>query len=127
MNNNLRLFFLWSPRILSILFAGFISLFAMDVFSGHHGFMQTITALIMHLIPTLLIIVVLILSWKWEWIGGIAYIGIGIYYIIMVGFGRISWIMLISGPLFLIGILFLISWFNHDVLRKKKQPEQAQN
>ncbi|TAL67124.1 MAG: hypothetical protein EPN82_16270 [Bacteroidetes bacterium] len=125
MNKTYKTLLLWLPRILSILFAGFISMFAFDVFTGHHGFMQTMTGLIMHLIPTLLIIVVLILSWKWEWIGGIAYIGIGIYYIIMVGFGRFSWIMLISGPLFLIGILFLISWFNHDKLRMRSKPEQV--
>lgn len=121
MNKTLKLLLLWSPRILCIMFATFISLFAMDIFDGSHSFMQTLIGLLMHLIPTILIVGVLILSWRWEWIGAVVYNGLGIFYMLNTGFGKFSWILIISGPLFLIGILFLISWFNHDKLRVKDE------
>ena len=44
----------WAPRILSIIFAGFISLFALDVFNEGHSFWETLLALAVHLIPTAL-------------------------------------------------------------------------
>jgi hypothetical protein len=45
----------WLPRIPGMLFAVFISLFALDVFSEEKGFLQTLIALLMHLIPTFII------------------------------------------------------------------------
>jgi len=120
MNKTVRMLLLWSPRVLCIIFAAFISMFAMDIFDGSHGFLQTIVGLLIHLIPTFLIVAVLLLSWRWEWIGAVVYIGLGIFYALTTGYGRITWILGISGPLLVIGILFLISWFNHDKLRMKE-------
>src|SRR5262249_53398337 len=65
-----RLLF-WTPRVLCLLFAAFISLFALDVFGESRGFWQTALALAMHLIPTFILLAVLALSWRWEWIGGL--------------------------------------------------------
>ena len=123
MNKTVKTLLLWSPRVLCIMFAAFISIFAIDVFDGSHGFLQTIAGLLIHLIPTFLIVGILLLSWRWEWIGAVVYIGLGIFYILTTGYGKIAWIATISFPLFLIGILFLISWFNHDKLRIKEIKE----
>jgi len=103
---------IWTARIMGIAFAAFISIFAMDVFSEGYGFWETLPALFIHLVPTFLVILVLILAWKWEWIGGIIFSVLGIIYIIS-GWGKIDWtaFALISGPLFLIGILFFIGWY----------------
>ena len=67
----------WAPRILCLLFAAFISLFALDVFGENHGFWQTVFALLMHLLPTGLLLVILALSCRWEWIGGILFPALG--------------------------------------------------
>lgn len=40
----------WALRELSILFIGFVSLFALDVFQEAHGFWQVLVGLTMHLI-----------------------------------------------------------------------------
>jgi len=109
----------WMPRILGILFAVFVSIFAFDVFDEGYGFWKTILALLIHLIPTGLILLALIIAWRWEWVGGILFIALGIWYIIAF-WGRfilISYIM-ISGPLFLIAILFLVNWLYRRDLRK---------
>jgi hypothetical protein len=54
---------------LSILFAAFITVFALDVFSEHYGFWETLFALAIHLIPAGLIVVGLAVSWRWELVG----------------------------------------------------------
>jgi len=101
----------WSPRILCILFALFTSIFAFDVFIEHSGIGNILLALLMHLIPTFLIVFVLILSWRREWIGALIFTLLAIFYIVMV-WGRFPLVtyVSISGPLFLIGGLFLINW-----------------
>jgi hypothetical protein len=99
------------------MFAAFISLFALDVFNETQGFQQTITGFLIHLIPTFMIVGVLILSWRREWIGAIVYVGIAVFYAFMINFRRWDWIAVISTPLLVIGILFLVSWLLHDRLR----------
>lgn len=106
-----------TARILSIAFAAFISIFAMDVFSENYGPLKTMIDLFMHLIPSFLVILILIFSWQREWIGGVVYTVLGIFYIIYT-LGKFEWsaYALISGPLFILGILFFISW-----CQRKKQ------
>jgi hypothetical protein len=102
---------LWAPRILTILFSLYLSVFALDVFAEKSGFLQTLTALVLHLIPTFLVIVLLALAWNWEIVGVIAFAGLAIIYIAVM-WGRFPWVVYaaISGPLILISVLFLLSW-----------------
>jgi len=106
----------WTPRILSIIFILFLSLFALDVFEGNSGFWNTFLALLIHLIPIFILIVLLIISWKHEIVGGIAFILGGLLYIILLlirpGFElyKLSWSMIVAGPAFAIGILWILNW-----------------
>ncbi len=70
----------WCPRVLTILFALFLSLFALDVFGEGYSFWQTLIGLVMHLIPTLIILVVLAVSWRWEWVGTVLFAALGLLY-----------------------------------------------
>jgi hypothetical protein len=54
---------LWSPRVLGIGFGVFVSLFALDVFSEGLGVWQTALALLIHLIPTAILVAVLLIAW----------------------------------------------------------------
>ena len=54
----------WAPRVLSVALIVFLSLFALDVFGEVQGFWNTVLALAIHLIPTLVLSVVLILAWR---------------------------------------------------------------
>jgi len=99
----------WTPRILCILFAAFISIFAFDVFDEGHGFWKTAADLGMHLIPTAVVVLVTVLAWRREWIGTLAFFTTGILYCLS-KFRHPSGMLLIAGPQFLIGILFLLSW-----------------
>lgn len=111
---------IWTPRVLCILFAAFISIFAMDVFDEAHGFWQTVAALSMHLIPTAVIVVLTIAAWRFPLVGTVAFLGAGLFYSLTIGANHASWILTISGPLFLIAILFFLGW-----LQKKKAASAA--
>jgi hypothetical protein len=102
--------FKWIPRIICILFAAFISLFALDSFGPGISFWKALPGFLIHMIPTFLIVIVLIFSWKWEWVGGMFFLLLAIAYLIWSSkSGNGS--HLIDIPLFIISMLFFTSWF----------------
>lgn len=114
-----RLLF-WTPRILCLLFAAFISVFALDVFDEHLGFWRTLLALAIHLIPTGLLLLILAAAWRWEWLGALIFPALGGFYIFGC-WGRFPWMtyVIIAGPLFLLGALFLLGWMKRKEIRTK--------
>jgi hypothetical protein len=104
--------------VLCILFAGFLSLFALDVFGEGYGFWNTMLALLIHLIPTGILLIALAISWRWEGLGGILFVALGACYLIGC-WGRFHWsaYLVISGPLFLVGALFVTDWLYRKRLR----------
>jgi len=66
-----RLLF-WSPRILAIALAIFLSLFALEAVNEFHGLWRTALAFSIGLVPALIVVAVLAAAWKWEWIGALA-------------------------------------------------------
>ena len=115
MNTTIKRVLFWLPRVLCILFAIFLSMFALDVFSEGYGFGETILALLIHLIPTILIVIALVIAWRWEGVGAILFIALALFYLVT-SRGE-SWI--ISGPLFLIGALFLFNWIFRAQLKTR--------
>lgn len=118
-----RLIF-WLPRALSIIFILFLSLFSLDVFGNGYNFWQTVQALLIHNIPSIVLLIILLVAWKYELVGTIIYALFGILYFVLVlktilnnGFEwfYLSWVFSISGPAFLVALLFFIGW-----LKKKK-------
>jgi hypothetical protein len=112
----------WVPRILTILFAVFVSVFALDVFAEQLPLWRLVLALLMHLIPTFVLLIVLALAWRWEWVGAAVYFALGVLYIVnFAGRFPLMTYVLIAGPLFLIGGLFAVNWVlrreMHGVLR----------
>jgi hypothetical protein len=120
MKNNTGRILFWTPRILVFLFAIFVSLFALDVFGEGRGFWETVLALLIHLIPTAIILIALVISWRWELIGGILFIGLGLWYILESG-GKAPWSVyaLMAGVPFLVGVLFLVNWRYKSSLRAR--------
>ena len=107
----------WTPRILAILFGLFVSLFALDSFQGNESIWTKLADFAVHLIPVAVYALILVLAWRWEWIGAVLFAALGVLYIFMVGNRHLDWVLLISGPLFLLAALFLVNW-----LRRPARP-----
>lgn len=120
MNMSTKRVLFWAPRVLCILFAMFVSVFALDVFSEGYSFWGTILALLIHLVPTYLVVIALVIAWRWEWVGAILFSALAVFYVI-VAWGRFSLdiYLLISGPLVLIAALFLVNWMYRTELRTR--------
>jgi hypothetical protein len=90
----------------------------LDVFDEGLGLWQTVVALFMHLIPTWLVLAVLAVSWRSEWTGAVLYAALGVLYAYFAVVRRHpEWTLVISGPLFLIGGLFLLNWLYRKQIR----------
>jgi len=115
----------WTPRALSIAFIAFVGSFALDVFGEGRDFSTTVLALVIHLIPALILSAILILAWRWEWIGAVLYAAAGVVYVVTVLQRQISpgvrltWILAIAGPAFLLAIMFLAGWLKRGELHAR--------
>ena len=115
----------WLPRIICILAILFISIFAADAFD------QGLSAVLIHLIPSFVLLAFLIVAWKWEYIGGIIFILIGLGFtpfVFMLNYNRnhsiwlsLNTILVITFPFIVVGILFIVS---HLLKRKNLQSGQ---
>ncbi|MBC8494609.1 hypothetical protein H8D36_00480 [archaeon] len=105
--NNKILF--WIPRILGIIFAVFISLFAFDTFIDGFTWI-TFAGFLIHLIPTYLLIIALVIAWKWNLIGGIIYLALGAFYMVIANANPIAF-LIIGVPVIVTGGLFILEWY----------------
>lgn len=111
----------WAPRVAGIVIILFISLFALDVFVPGVPLGEVLLGLLMHLIPSIVLVVILALAWKWEWIGFVAFLLAALLFLFT--FLRDAWMglgnmILFSGPLLLIALLFGANWRWKGQLRK---------
>src|SRR5688572_27011201 len=111
-----RRLLLWSPRILGILVSLFIGLFALDAFSQGKPLLAALPDFVIHLIPALALLAVVAASWRRAWIGGVAFMGLAVLYATTLARDRIDWMLVISGPLVVVGALFWWSWRRHGGL-----------
>ncbi|MEZ4863496.1 MAG: hypothetical protein R3C14_19410 [Caldilineaceae bacterium] len=111
MNTQLKRMLIWTPRILGILFALFVSLFALDVFDAGYSFWETAVALFIHLLPVFGLLIGLALAWRWEWVGALIFLGFCGWYLAMAWGNFVFLVYLIMcGPPLIIGLLFLVDW-----------------
>jgi len=117
MEKKINKFIYWTPRILGIIFVLFLMMFSLDVFEPGLTAWQIALGLFMHNIPALFLLIILIISWKHEIVGGVTFILAGLLYILTLATNpkfewyMLSWSVIIAGPAFLIGILFITNWF----------------
>ena len=102
----------WLPRMLGLFYLGFISLFALDVLAEASGLADTLLALVIHLIPSLLLLLILGIAWRHEWLGGFLFVALGMATCVFFNSERPQTsLLLINSPLFLIGALFWLCAF----------------
>lgn len=100
----------WLPRVLAIAYILFISIFALDAFSEEYTLLEMIVGFLVHLLPSFILVIITLIAWKKEFTGGILFIISGVGFTLFFNTYRelISFV-LISIPLIVIGLLFIIS------------------
>lgn len=104
----------WAPRVLSLCFVLFLSLFALDAFSGGPWWVM-LGAFLMHLVPALLLLGAVAIAWRHEWFGALVFLGFAAWYVYAAGLDRPwSWYASIALPSAIVGVFFLASWFKKE-------------
>lgn len=107
----------WTPRIVAIMLIVFLAMFSLDVITPEATIWQILAGMFMHNIPVFILTAVLVVAWKYEWVGGVVFILAGVAYIALsvssqiTWYQALSWSMILAGPAFIVGGLFLASWF----------------
>jgi len=96
-----------------------MALMSLDIFGNGYTLWQTVGALIMHNIPTIILLVTVVISWRKGIVGAIGFSAFAIFYLAWVsckmftnGFEwyYLAWIIQIAGITLLIGYLFFLGW-----------------
>ena len=102
----------WAPRIAAILIIFFISLFSLDVFEEGAAPLEMLGALVMHNIPSIVLIVLLIIAWKRPAVGFVAFLAGAVLFagLTIRSIFSLSNLVLFVLPLLLIAMLFYAEW-----------------
>jgi len=107
---------IWIPRVLAMIFIVFLSLFALDAFSGDALFIKKLAGFFVQLIPSFILALTLLISWKKPLIGGSIFILLSIAFAFFFRTHRtVPTFLLITFPVALVGILFI----TFDLVAKK--------
>lgn len=108
----------WAPRVVGIGLAVFLALFAADVFIENRGILGTIVALMMHLVPSIVVLALVFVGWKHEGFAAAGFVALAVLYAATMR-ERLAWIALVSTPLAIVSALFFYSWWskNHTPMR----------
>jgi hypothetical protein len=116
--------FIWFPRIMLIIFALYLIIFAYDVFGGPQRFLDKIESFLLHIIPTIVLLLILWLAWKKPmWCGFLLILVCFIFTVFYHSYKTLMNFVIISGAPFLIGILFIIVHYMHP--KKKDDPNTS--
>lgn len=99
----------WTPILIGFLLTVFFSLFAIEVLYLDYNFFEKMGVFFLHLIPALIILGSTIAGWRWPGVGAFLFMLFGFGYIPIFNGLPLATYIIISGPLFLNAILFLVS------------------
>ena len=98
----------WGPRVLGLLYALFLSLFAFDSWEGVSSFWEGLVGFFIHLLPVYIILFLLVVGWRWPRWGGVGFLILAVAFTLVFGWRDPLTILLLGGPPVLIGVLFLL-------------------
>jgi hypothetical protein len=105
----------WTPRLAGVLMTAFLAMFALDAFNGT-SFVRGLSQFAIHLAPAMLVGALVAIAWRFERAGAAGFFVLAAAYALAVR-GRLDWAALISGPLVVVGALFLVSARQHRARR----------
>jgi len=97
-----------APRVLGLLYALLLSLFAFDSWEGVASFGEGLAVFIIHLTPVYLVLFALIVGLKWPRPGGLLFLVLAAGFTAFFGWRDAYTLLLLAAPPALIGVLFLL-------------------
>jgi hypothetical protein len=110
MTQRVRQLLFWMPRIAIMIFIGLVSLLSLDVFGQGYSPWETVLALLVHLIPTGVMLLALAIAWRHEWVGGIFFLAWALLYVVSARGFSIGVYLAMAGLPFMLGVLLLLNW-----------------
>lgn len=107
MSASSREFLRWSPRVIAIVYAVFISLFSLDAWGTGAGFWEELAAFIVHLMPTYFVLAALVIAWHRPRVGGVLFIILATVFGVVFGRGEPATLLLMALAPTAIGLLLL--------------------
>ena len=98
----------WSPRVLGLIVVLFLATFALDAFSPGKPLLESARDFLVHLIPALAVLTVLAAGWRHPHAGALGCVFLAACYA-WYGRGHLAWIVIVSGPLLMTALLFVLS------------------
>ena len=110
----------WTPRVICVLFAFFMFIYAFDVFNNEGSIKEIIVDFLIRLLPIFILIVLLFFSGRMPWLGAIVFNVIGLSYLIFY-WGNFSFVTFIgvAGPMFIVGFFFLLNAIFNDEINER--------
>jgi hypothetical protein len=106
-------FFYWTPRIIVLIFSVLIFIFALLSGASEYGDgLDSIIKNSPNALPWLLFFGLVYLGWKNDKIGGYLFVFVGLFSVIFFNtWKHLSSFFVVSFPIFLAGILFLVNYY----------------
>jgi len=96
----------WVARIAGIAAIGFLSLFALDVFEPGAPLTPALLSLVIHLIPSLILVAILVAAWRWPLPGGVLLVAVATMPFVLLS--NPLWVnAMLAAPFALTGVLFV--------------------
>ena len=86
----------------------FLGLFALDALEQGKPLANALADVAIHLLPAAVVLAIVALAWNRPWVGGLSFVLLAAAYALTAR-SRIDWIVAISGPLLIVGVLYLWS------------------
>jgi hypothetical protein len=106
MSVHARTVVIWGARILGLAAAAFLGLLALDAFDNGLS-AAALAGFGVHLMPALAVGLVAGVGWRYPWLGAVGFGALAAGYALLVPY-RPDWILVISGPLALVAVLFAL-------------------
>ncbi len=113
----------WAPRVAGILIILFVSLFALDVFEEGLSIWEMLGGFLMHMLPSIGMIIFLVFAWRREWLGFWFFLAAAVFFLVISSTGGqylFGNILIFVAPLLLIALLFGANWKWRDELHRRE-------
>ena len=99
----------WIARLVTLAFIVLLILFSFDAFSGDASFGKKLVGFLIHLVPAAAVGLGLFIAWKFPLPGGVLLLVLGMIFTIYFNTWEATQnFLLVSVPLFLAGVLFML-------------------